>query len=79
MGTDALHRSARNTLARLARARMDNDIFRWEPAEVLEILSGIVRMPVCGRQHLQSRGVGIADRIHADTMLMTLQACGRLI
>jgi hypothetical protein len=50
MGTDPLHRSARNTLARLARARMDNDIFRWEAAEVLEILSGIVRMPVCGRQ-----------------------------
>ncbi|HZC10841.1 MAG TPA: hypothetical protein VE485_12565, partial [Mycobacterium sp.] len=35
MGTDALHRSARNTLARLARARMDNDLFRWEAAEVL--------------------------------------------
>ena len=35
MGTDALHRSARNTLGRLARARMDNDVFRWEAAEVL--------------------------------------------
>lgn len=35
MGTDALHRSARNTLARLARARMDNDVFRWEAADVL--------------------------------------------
>jgi hypothetical protein len=35
MGNDALHRSARNTLARLARARMDNDVFRWEAAEVL--------------------------------------------
>jgi DNA-binding CsgD family transcriptional regulator len=33
--TDALHRSARNTLGRLARARMDNDVFRWEAAEVL--------------------------------------------
>jgi DNA-binding CsgD family transcriptional regulator len=35
MGTDARHRSARSTLARLARARMDNDVFRWEAAEVL--------------------------------------------
>jgi DNA-binding CsgD family transcriptional regulator len=35
MGTDALHRSARTTLGRLARARMDNDVFRWEAAEVL--------------------------------------------
>jgi hypothetical protein len=35
MGTDALHRSARNTLGRLARARMDNDAFWWEAAEVL--------------------------------------------
>ena len=35
MGTGALHRSARSTLARLARARMDNDAFRWEAAEVL--------------------------------------------
>jgi hypothetical protein len=35
MGTDALHRSARNTLGRLARARMDNDVFCWEAAEVL--------------------------------------------
>ena len=35
MGTDALHRSVRNTLGRLARARMDNDVFRWEAAEVL--------------------------------------------
>jgi DNA-binding CsgD family transcriptional regulator len=32
---DALHRSARNTLGRLARARMDNDVFCWEAAEVL--------------------------------------------
>ena len=30
-----MHRSARNTLARLARARMDDDVFRWEAAEVL--------------------------------------------
>jgi DNA-binding CsgD family transcriptional regulator len=35
MGTDALHRSARHTLGRLARARMDNDVFCWEAAEVL--------------------------------------------
>ena len=35
MSTDALHRSALNTLGRLARARMDNDVFRWEAAEVL--------------------------------------------
>ena len=35
MGTDALHRAARTTLGRLARARMDNDVFRWEAAEVL--------------------------------------------
>jgi hypothetical protein len=35
MGTEALHRSARTTLGRLARARMDNDVFRWEAAEVL--------------------------------------------
>ena len=35
MGTDALHRSARNTLGRLARARMDNDVFCWEAAQVL--------------------------------------------
>ena len=35
MGTVALHRSARSTLGRLARARMDNDVFRWEAAEVL--------------------------------------------
>ena len=35
MGTDALHRSARNTLGRLAHARMDNDVFRWEAAQVL--------------------------------------------
>ena len=35
MGTDALQRSARNTLGRLARGRMDNDVFRWEAAEVL--------------------------------------------
>jgi hypothetical protein len=34
MGSDALHRSARNALARLARARIDNDAFRWEAAEV---------------------------------------------
>jgi hypothetical protein len=32
---DTVHGSARNTLARLARARMDNDVFRWEAAEVL--------------------------------------------
>jgi hypothetical protein len=30
MGTDALHRSARNTLGRLARARMGNAAFHWE-------------------------------------------------
>jgi DNA-binding CsgD family transcriptional regulator len=35
MGTEATHRSARNTLGRLARADMDNDVFRWEAAEVL--------------------------------------------
>jgi DNA-binding CsgD family transcriptional regulator len=35
MGTDARHRSARGTLGRLARARMDNDVFRWEAVEVL--------------------------------------------
>ena len=35
MGTDTRHRSARFTLGRLARARMDNDVFRWEAAEVL--------------------------------------------
>jgi hypothetical protein len=35
MGKDAVRRSARNTLGRLARARMDNDVFRWEAAEVL--------------------------------------------
>ena len=35
MGTDALRRSARATLGRLVRARMDNDVFRWEAAEVL--------------------------------------------
>src|SRR5271156_3088843 len=35
MGTDALNRSARHTLGRLARARMDNDVFCWEAAEVL--------------------------------------------
>jgi DNA-binding CsgD family transcriptional regulator len=35
MGTDALHRSARHRLGRLARARMDNDVFWWEAAEVL--------------------------------------------
>ena len=35
MGTDAVHRAARTTLGRLARARMDNDVFRWEAAEVL--------------------------------------------
>jgi DNA-binding CsgD family transcriptional regulator len=36
MRSDALHRSARNTLGRLARAQMDNDVFRWEAAEVLQ-------------------------------------------
>ena len=35
MGTETRHRSARLTLGRLARARMDNDVFRWEAAEVL--------------------------------------------
>ncbi|MBV8293240.1 MAG: helix-turn-helix transcriptional regulator [Mycobacterium sp.] len=35
MGTDAPHRSARSALGRLARARMDNDVFRWEAVEVL--------------------------------------------
>ena len=35
MNRDALHRSARHTLGRLARARMDNDVFCWEAAEVL--------------------------------------------
>ena len=35
MGTETRHRSARITLGRLARARMDNDVFRWEAAEVL--------------------------------------------
>ena len=35
MGTDALRRSARSTLGRLAGARMDNDVFRWEAAQVL--------------------------------------------
>jgi hypothetical protein len=35
MGTEARHRLARNTLGRLARARMDNDVFRREAAEVL--------------------------------------------
>ena len=35
MGTDTRRRSARFTLGRLARARMDNDVFRWEAAEVL--------------------------------------------
>ena len=35
MGTDALHRSARSTLGRLAGARMDNDVFCWEAAQVL--------------------------------------------
>jgi hypothetical protein len=35
MGTYALHRSARTTLGRLARARSDNDVLRWEAAEVL--------------------------------------------
>jgi DNA-binding CsgD family transcriptional regulator len=36
MATDAVRRSAGNTLGRLARARMDNDVFRWEAAEVLQ-------------------------------------------
>lgn len=35
MGAETRHRSARFTLGRLARARMDNDVFRWEAAEVL--------------------------------------------
>ena len=35
MGSDTARRAARNTLQRLARARMDNDVFRWEAAEVL--------------------------------------------
>jgi DNA-binding CsgD family transcriptional regulator len=32
---DAVRRSARNALGRLARAQMDNDVFRWEAAQVL--------------------------------------------
>jgi len=35
MGAETRHRSARFTLGRLARAPMDNDVFRWEAAEVL--------------------------------------------
>ena len=35
MATDAVRRSVQNTLGRLARAGMDNDVFRWEAAEVL--------------------------------------------
>lgn len=50
MGTDALHRAARNALGRLARAQIDNDVFRWVAAEVLR--------RAIGREMLGPGGLG---------------------
>lgn len=63
MGIDARHRSARTALERLARSRMDNDVFRWEAAEVLRRAVGF-----------DTWGWAVLDPANADRVRFGAQA-----